>query len=130
MGLHRRWEQILGPAHPVAECGAQVVDGGEDDDEDDEDDEDVESNQFEYGEDDEDGDDHKDNDGNPQDPLGVSSWVPVWPVSPSRLPLSKVWMVYHQLIGWGHRIVNRGQCLASLFFASFHDHLNKQHDSN
>ena len=34
MGLHRRWEQILGPAHRVAECGAQVVDGGGDDGED------------------------------------------------------------------------------------------------
>ena len=43
MGLHRRWEQILGPAYRVAECGAQVVDGGEDGDED-EDDEDVGSN--------------------------------------------------------------------------------------
>ena len=39
MGLHRRWEQILGPAHRVAECGAQVVDvgGGGEDSEDDED---------------------------------------------------------------------------------------------
>ena len=39
MGLHRRWEQILGPAHRVAECGAQVVygDGGGEDDEDGED---------------------------------------------------------------------------------------------
>ena len=129
MGLHRRWEQILGPAHRVAECGAQVVDGGGDEDgEDDEEVEDVGIYQYEYGGDDEGVDDHKDNDGHLQDPHGVSSWVPVWPVSPPRLPLSKVWMVYHQLIGWGHRIDNRGQCLASLFL--LHDHLNKHHDLN
>ena len=57
MGLHRRWEQILGPAHRVAECGAQVVDGDGGDGEDDEDDEDVED-----GEDDDDDDDDDDND--------------------------------------------------------------------
>ena len=45
MGLHRRWEQILGPAHRVAECRAQVVHGGGGaDGEDDEDDEDVGNN--------------------------------------------------------------------------------------